>query len=157
VEIERKFVLLKRPPRELLGEGTPIWQGYVRACAGLRLRRLGERYFVTLKGEGTLVREEWETEVPAWVFERLWPATEGARLEKTRYRVPYEGRVLEVDEYHGPLAGFWSLECEFPTEEAAGGFAPPAWAAVLEVTEDPAYLNSNLAMRGLPVGAPRAG
>jgi adenylate cyclase len=118
---------------------------------------MGERHFVTLKGEGTLVRAEWETEVPPWVFERLWPATEGARIEKTRFRVAHQGRVLEVDEYHGSLAGFWSLECEFPTEEAAARFVAPAWAAVLEVTEDPAYLNSNLAMRGLPAGAPRAG
>ena len=117
LEIERKFLLTASPEAALLGVGVAIAQGYLEN--GLRLRRKGERCFLTLKGEGTIAREEWETEIPRWVLEQLWPATAGRRLEKTRYLVRHGAWTLEVDEYHGPLCGLWTLECEFPDEAAA--------------------------------------
>ena len=153
MEIERKFVLREVPDRALLGRGVAIAQGYLQS--GLRLRRKGERCFLTLKGAGALSHEEWETEMPGWAYERLWPLTEGRRLEKTRYEVADGEHTLEVDEYHGRLTGLWTLECEFPSEAAAHVFALPAWAATaLDVTEDYSYRNSNLAVFGVPSGAP---
>ena len=122
---------------------------------GLRLRRMGQRHFLTLKGEGGLCRKEWETEIPAWVFEQLWPLTEKKRLEKTRYRIAWGNRTLEVDEYHGPLAGLWTVECEFASEEEARAFVLPEWLpGARDVTLDPAYRNSSLAFFGLPSDAP---
>jgi CYTH domain-containing protein len=152
MEIERKLLLRRPPDRGLLGAGVAITQGYLPM--GLRLRRKGERCFLTVKGEGTLSREEWEVEAPAWVFGRLWPATDGRRLEKSRYLVRDGARTLEVDEYHGRLAGLWTLECEFESEAQAHAWAAPAWAhGALDVTEDLRYRNFSLATFGAPDGA----
>jgi CYTH domain-containing protein len=149
VEIERKFLLHGPPDHGLLGRGESIAQGYLPL--GLRLRRKGERHYVTLKSEGTLSREEWETELPPWAFAQLWPATEKRRLEKTRYEVAHGDLTLEIDEYHGRLAGLWTLECEFASEAEAHAFTLPAWAAdATDVTEDMRYRNASLAVFGLP-------
>jgi adenylate cyclase len=149
MEIERKFLLRQPPPREALGAGTHIDQGYLPL--GLRLRRMGARHCITLKGAGTLARDEWETELPEWAFAQLWPATEGCRLTKTRYAVPHGSFTLEVDEYHGSLGGLWTLECEFARVEEAGTLVLPAWAGTaVDVTTDPAYRNASLARFGVP-------
>jgi adenylate cyclase len=149
MEIERKFLLSQAPDRARLGAGAHIAQGYLPF--GMRLRREDERCTLTVKGEGTLVRDEWEVAIPEWVFDQLWSATAGRRLEKTRYTVPHGDLMLEVDEYHGPLAGLWTLECEFVDEQQVGTLRLPDWAATAEeVTEDRRYRNVSLAEHGLP-------
>ena len=150
MEIERKFRLASPPPIRL-GEGILIAQGYLPVDRGeLRLRRKGQEQFLTVKGEGTLAREEWEAPVPSWVFDQLWPATEGAQIEKTRHEVIFEDHRLELDLYRGALEGLVILECEFPDAGQAGAFRLPDWAAeALEVTSDPAYKNKNLARSGV--------
>jgi CYTH domain-containing protein len=149
MEIERKYRLLRPPAPELLGEGEAIAQGYLPA--GIRIRRIGSRCFLTLKSEGDLAREEWEVPLPEWAFTQLWPETRGRRLEKRRYRVPHGSSTLDVDEYSGALAGLWTLECEVASLEEAEAFALPGWAAdAEEVTRDARYRNAVLAERGLP-------
>jgi CYTH domain-containing protein len=156
MEIERKFVLAGPPPSELLGAGVEIAQGYLPER--LRIRRKGERCYITLKSEGGLAREEWETELPAWAFAQLWPHTDGRRLEKRRYALAHAGRTLEVDRYGGRLEGLWTLECEAACVEEARAFTLPAWASgAREVTEDPRYRNAVLAERGLPDEQPQPG
>lgn len=151
MEIERKYRLPAVPPRELLGEGVAIAQGYLQA--GLRIRRKGSACFLTLKSEGDLVREEWEVAMPEWAFLALWPETAGRRLEKRRYLVRDGRFTLEVDEYGGPLAGLWTLECEFASVEEAARFTLPGWVqGAEEVTHDERYRNAVLAARGLPSG-----
>ena len=148
MEIERKFVLSSLPPAGILSEGMAIAQGYVVTSPGeLRLRRKVDQCFLTVKGDGTLSREEWEQDVPPWVFNTLWPATEGRRVEKTRYEVEYEGLTLEVDKYHGHLAGLVTFECEFPDEASAHRFQLPVWAVeAVDVTTDKRYKNKALAV-----------
>src|SRR4030095_14629614 len=150
MEIERKFRLAS-PPSIRLGQGILIAQGYLPADRGeLRLRRMGQDSFLTVKGEGTLAREEWETPVPSWVFDQLWPATEGAQLEKTRHEIYSEGYRLELDLYRGALEGLVILECEFADAGQAAGFRLPDWAEdAQEVTSDPTYKNKNLARFGV--------
>lgn len=151
-EIERKFLLVAIPPREILGEGVFVSQGYLFADAGeLRARRKGNQCFLTVKGGGSIARDEWEAEIPEWVFKTLWPKTKGRRVEKTRYSVAFGGLILEVDQYRGALAGLVILECEFPSEMAAREFVLPRWAeSAVEVTNDSAYKNKNMAVFGLP-------
>lgn len=153
-EIERKLRLLCPPDATLLGNGIPVLQGYVLTDPGeLRVRQKGEAYFLTVKGDGTISRDEWESQIPEWVFTQLWPATAGHRVEKTRYSVLFQNQVLEVDQYLGSLQGLWILECEFPDLVSAGNFVLPEWAKdAVEVTADKAYKNKNLAMHGLPDG-----
>src|SRR6266542_6836310 len=129
-EIEMKFRLSNIPPADIVGHGTSIAQGYLLTEGGeLRIRRKGERCYLTIKGQGDLSRDEWGSEIPLWAFELLWPQTEGRRVEKTRYRVSHKEFELEIDEYGGQLEGLVTLECELPDEASATKFSLPSWAA----------------------------
>ena len=86
------------------------------------------------------VQEEIEPEL----FDRLWPLTEGRRLTKKRYRFAYGGLVWEVDEFTD--RDLWLAEVELPSADHESH--PPDWLAayiVREVTDEPEYLNINLA------------
>lgn len=146
-EIERKF-LLKRLPDDLASyRHREIEQGYlVIATDGVqvRLRRDGEKHLLTYKRNRGESREEREVELTATQFAVLWPATEGKRLTKTRYDVPFAGRVVEVDVYRGRHEGIVVAEVEFETEAAARDFVVPDWFGE-DVTHDPRYSNQLLA------------
>ena len=154
-EIERKWLVGEMPADVLAVEGEPIDQGYlaVEEDGGeVRLRRRAGRCYLTAKAGSGLVRRELEVEISGDQFDALWPGTEGRRIEKTR-RVVELGESgdlrAELDEYAGSLAGLWVVEVEFPGEEAAGSFRPPAWFED-EVTERDEYRNRSLAVRGRP-------
>jgi CYTH domain-containing protein len=86
------------------------------------------------------VQEEIESEL----FDRLWPLTEGRRLTKRRYRFASAGLVWEVDEFTD--RDLWLAEVELATADQES--SPPDWLKPLivrEVTDDPDYLNVNLA------------
>lgn len=150
-EIEVKYKLHALPQIQF-DSCTAVKQGYLITEDGeLRLRQKGERYFMTVKGDGTLSREEWEVEIPEWVFATLWSKTSGQQVVKTRYTLDYQGLTLEIDEYSGALLGLYTLECEFESTEAAEAFKLPAWAEGAEnVTANKAYKNKVLAVKGLP-------
>lgn len=146
-EIERKF-LVREVPRGLANyRSTLIAQGYlVSLDDGLqvRLRKSGEHYLLTFKRGVGRVREEREIELSAAQFEALWPATEGKRLTKTRYEIPFGDRVVEIDVYHERHEGLIVAEVEFDDEEGAKNFQPPEWLGD-DVTGDPRYSNQLLA------------
>jgi CYTH domain-containing protein/CHAD domain-containing protein len=152
-EVERKFLLAAMPAAAAAAPWTAIEQGYlaVDGEAEVRLRRAGERRLLTVKRGRGESRREVEVELAPDPFDELWPLTAGRRLRKTRHRVPLgEDLVAEVDRYQGELEGLVVAEVEFPSEEAARGFRPPAWLG-REVTGDPAYANQNLAHEGEPL------
>ncbi|HKP05227.1 MAG TPA: CYTH domain-containing protein [Chthoniobacterales bacterium] len=146
-EIERKF-LVRELPRDLTSHRhTEISQGYlVSLDDGLqvRLRKSGDLYSLTFKRGTGNVREEREVELTVAQFEALWPATEGKRLEKTRYEVPFGDRVVEIDLYHGRHEGLVVAEVEFDDEDSALNFSRPDWLGD-DVTGDPRYSNQLLA------------
>ena len=108
------------------------------------------RAYLTVKSGGGRVRVEEEIEIEPDRFERLWPLTEGLRIEKTRYEIDAgDGLVIELDVYTGDLAGLVVAEVEFASEEAADGYAPPGWLGP-DVTEDVRYKNQRLARDGAP-------
>jgi CYTH domain-containing protein len=116
----------------------------------VRLRRRAERWFLTVKSAGGLVRGEREVELSQEQFEALWPATEGRRVEKVRRVLDGgDGALIELDVYAGALSGLVVAEVEFADPDAAAGFDPPEWFG-REVTDDPAYKNQHLAVDGLP-------
>ena len=159
-EIERKFLVTDPPPDLDRSRGDPVKQGYIAiADDGLevRIRQRGDRCYLTIKqGEGR-VRLEEEFEIDAERFARLWPLTDGRRIEKTRYVMPdsESGELeIELDVYAGALEDLVTAEVEFPSEEAAEQFEPPSWFGP-EVTEDSRYKNRELATHGAPSRAPR--
>jgi adenylate cyclase len=151
MEIEKKYLLSELPKIRMNSEDT-IKQGYIFTSNGeMRVRQKGNRFFLTVKSDGNLTRQEWEEEIPAWVFETLWLQTEGRRVEKTRFSISFNTTVLEFDEYYGELEGLFTLECEFANEQAAGQFTLPEWVEnAVDITANKAYKNKNLAVVGLP-------
>jgi adenylate cyclase len=147
LEIERKFLVRKLPGDLTTHRSTEISQGYlVSLDDGLqvRLRKSADRYSLTYKKGTGPVREEREIELSAPQFDALWPATEGKRLLKTRYEIPFGDRVVEIDVYHDRHEGLIVAEVEFEEEEAAKKFQPPDWLGD-DVTGDPRYSNQLLA------------
>jgi adenylate cyclase len=96
------------------------------------------------------VRVEEEIEIEPERFERLWPLTEGRRIEKRRFEIAAGGGLtIELDVYAGDLAGLKVAEVEFPSSGDADAFTPPPWFG-REVTDDPRYKNQRLACAGAP-------
>jgi adenylate cyclase len=151
-EIERKW-LVREIPKVTDLKHERIIQGYVAISsegAEVRVRRVEDKCFETVKSEGGLTRYEIEVEISQEQFFALWPATEGRRLEKTRYTMKENGYELELDVYQGSLTGLVVAEVEFESAEESQRFSPPAWFGK-EVTDDKHYKNSNLAsLRRLP-------
>ncbi|PRY89341.1 CYTH domain-containing protein [Donghicola tyrosinivorans] len=154
-EIERKFLVPTAP--DLSGYvAEVVRQGYITVGGEgheVRVRQKGQGYFITVKSKGTLARAEYETALSQEQFDTLWPATEGRRLEKTRYTGTLsDGFPCEVDIFEGALTGLVMVEVEFAKLEAAKAFSPPDWFGT-DVTEDKRYKNSALASAGtLPPG-----
>ena len=157
LEIERKFLVDAPPESDKVVSRTDVVQGYLAVAedgAEVRLRRKGNRYFQTVKGSGDLVRVESEIEMTPEQFRELWPATEGRRVEKTRYEMPYDGLTIELDVYHGRLEGLYTAEVEFVSLSESEAFVTPSWFGS-EVTHDNRYKNKFLALNGIP-DAPRS-
>jgi CYTH domain-containing protein len=152
-EIERKFLVAERP--DLSGaDKAVVRQGYLTApddSTELRLRQKNDRYFLTLKGAGSLVRVEREAKITAEQFETFWPETEGRRVEKERHtgKLP-DGRVFELDIFLGNLAPLRLVEVEFDTEAEAQAYTPPDWFGT-DVTADKRYKNKMMAIKGVPI------
>ena len=155
IEIERKY-LIRKPDMTMLDElATETWevtQVYLltETLCTERVRRVreesGTRYFHTLKRRlSALSCVENEEEITAEAYESylLRRDPERRAVEKTRWRIPYEAHLLEIDVYP-----FWQdraiLEIELEDENEPA--AIPSYTAVIrEVTDDPSYRNHGIA------------
>lgn len=144
-EIERKFLVVSDDWRTL-GTATLYRQGYIPTLdtRTVRVRIAGEQGYITLKGPAIgRVRPEFEYPIPVEeAAEILETLCDSPLIEKKRYRVPIAKLVWEVDEFLGVNAGLIVAEVELPDADYA--FDLPEWIG-LEVTDDPRYLNANLA------------
>ena len=144
IEIERKFLTVDDRWRSLV-KGVSIRQGYLSSHADriVRVRIEGASAMLTIKSRTVGVsRGEWEYPIPlddAAKF--LSELCEKPIIEKSRYRIPYQGMVWEVDEFLGDNAGLVVAEIEL--EAADQQFAKPDWIGA-EVTHDKRYFNANL-------------
>ncbi|MFF4345645.1 adenylate cyclase [Kitasatospora sp. NPDC001540] len=151
VEIERKFLV---PDGETVPDGREfaVRQGYLvlgPEGAEARVREQDGACSLTVKRGTGLVRGEWETPLSADQFADLWPATEHARVDKTRRIVPLGPDEAVVDTYHGRLAGLRTAEVEFTDPGRAAAFTPPPWFGP-EVTDRPEFKNQRLATADAP-------
>jgi adenylate cyclase len=149
-EIERKF-LAKPDVLALCRSGVLLVQGYLYTDTRntLRIRRAGERAFLTWKGpKSGAVREEIEVEVSLQMGEELLADVHPEkRISKTRYRVEHAGAVWDVDVFGGALAGLILAEIEMAREDQL--VVLPPWVE-REVTADERYRNSRLAAGAMP-------
>lgn len=147
LEIERKF-LVKRLPRKLSSfPHEEIAQGYLateKSGVQVRLRKKGGMLTLTCKRPAKFGREEREIVLTRRQFTALWPGTDGRRLVKVRYEIPWRGRTIEVDVYQEGHRGLIVAEVEFPDQESCISFKPPSWFGE-DVTGDARYSNVVLA------------
>jgi adenylate cyclase len=145
IEIERKF-LVKDDRWRSLGSGKAYSQGYIptQNQTTVRIRVAGEQGFITIKGSSVgCARSEFEYPIPiADAREMLATLCVPPLIEKTRYRVEWEGLTWEIDEFAGENQGLIVAEVEL--NEVNQAIALPDWIGE-EVTQDPRYYNSNLA------------
>jgi CYTH domain-containing protein len=162
VEIERRWLLDGMPTGEELANlgasRVEIEQIYLRgttASAARRVRRAidgsGARFVLTVK-EGTgIVRAERGSAIDATTYGQLAAdEADPARrpIRKTRHLLPHGPHVIEIDEFTQPPA-LVLMEVELSAADEPIAPWPPAVGAhvVREVTDEPAYLNVNLALR----------
>jgi len=150
-EVERKF-LVSHIPASVTHRLRPqqIRQGYITKDPSgqqVRIRSKGNYYYLTVKGKGTLERDEVEIALSSEQFEDLWPLTQGRRIQKKRYEIPYQGHSIELDIFEGTLAGLIIAEIEFYSAERSLDLEVPEWFDQ-EVTYDLRYANSQLANSG---------
>lgn len=151
-EIEKKF-LVAAMPADLMAAAsqTDIRQGYLAMTEDreIRVRAKGDGFFMTVKDGSGLVRGETEIAISADQFDALWPLTEAARIEKTRYKLEQDGDILEFDIFRGTLDGLVMMEVEFDDVATAEAWPVPGYVQA-DVTNDKRYKNVQLALKGRP-------
>ncbi len=144
MEIERKY-LLKQIPSDLdKYESKKIAQGYLCTSPVVRVRRSNDDCYITYKGSGLMVREEYNLPLTKEAYDHLVKKTDGRLIEKTRYLIPLDGGLTaELDIFENDLAPLTLVEVEFDSVEAADSFAAPEWFGE-DVTKSGKYHNSYL-------------
>ena len=144
MEIERKFTV-KALPENL--DSYPfhlIEQAYLNTDPVLRIRRQDDEYFLTYKSKGLMAREEYNLPLTQEAYEHLKSKADGLVISKIRYLIPEKnGLTIELDVFHEDYEGLLLAEVEFPSEEAANSYTPPAWFG-RDVTFSSDYHNSTL-------------
>ena len=130
MEIERKYKIETLPDGYENFPSRMIEQAYLCTDPVVRVRRDGDEYYMTYKSHGLLAREEYNLPLNETAYLHLLEKADGIILSKRRYRIPIEGTALtiELDIFERDYQGLILAEVEFPTEEEALAFTPPAWA-----------------------------
>lgn len=146
-EIERKYLVTSDAWRGL-GPGTRMRQGYLSTDEQrvVRVRLAGDRAWLTIKGLTTrATRREYEYEIPAPHGEELLDnLCLHPIIEKTRYAIPFDRHVIEVDEFHGVNEGLLIAEIEVASEQTKPSL--PHWIGK-DVTQLARYSNAVLQTR----------
>ena len=136
--------------RPLATSSSAFLQAYVTLAddRSVRVRIIDdERAKLTIKIGGNLFsRDEFEYDIPLQDARDIAAQAVGVVLEKTRYLVPHEGHVWEVDVFAGVYSGLVVAEVELENEETAPPL--PAWAG-RDVTGDRHYSNAVMATEDL--------
>ncbi|MBQ4396911.1 MAG: adenylate cyclase [Clostridia bacterium] len=144
MEIERKFLIDRFPDLpELMS--AKVWQGYLSTAPVVRIRRAelsdgSERFEMTVKGKGTLVRAEVNIDITAEQYYEMEPLLTRELIFKDYHvydlgnGLRLECSIVDGDTDHG----FSYAEVEFDSVEAAHAFVPPACLG-REVTEVPGF------------------
>ena len=148
MEIERKYLVKRLPDNLDQYPHCEIEQGYLCTSPTLRIRRMGDVYWLTVKektaSSSTAIhnREE-EFQLDEEKYKHLKAKCDGHMVLKTRYKIPVGDLTAELDVFHGRHEGLRVVEVEFPSTQAADSFTPPDWFGQ-DVSTDPHYRNSYL-------------
>ena len=130
MEIERKYLLKQLPSNLDSYACKKIAQGYLCTSPVVRVRRSNDSYYMTYKGAGLMVREEYNLPLTKEAYDHLVQKIDG-------------GLTAELDVFEGDLAPLTLVEVEFDSVDAANEFTAPDWFGE-DVTESGKYHNSYL-------------
>ena len=154
LEIERKFLIVCPDTQQLRPLCSAVYameQTYLRSAPGVTARvrrRIGEQeqFFHTEKerrSDRTCVERERQIDHAEYERLLLQRAEDALTIQKTRYCLPYDGFLFEIDVYP-----FWKniavMEVELTSEEQAFTL-PPQITVLREVTDDYRMKNAALA------------
>lgn len=151
-EIERKFLVNKDESfKTMASSHSHIQQGYMQ-CKGatVRIRLRDDKAYLTIKGpsrNGGLSRYEFEREIPVADAQEMLCLCHGGMVDKTRWLVPFEGHLFEVDEFHGANEGLLFAEVELKDENE--DFLRPPFLGP-EMTGNRHFYNSHLLVDPYP-------
>lgn len=149
MEIERKYLVSHIPDNIDNYPCRIIEQGYLNTAPVVRVRRDNNNFYLTYKGKGLMVREEYNLPLNRESYEHLIAKADGNIITKKRYEIPDgNGYTIELDIFEGKFLGTVLAEVEFPSVEEADNYNPPAWFSK-DVTGDSYYQNSNMSKRVL--------
>ena len=158
MEIERKFLVANLPANLDQYPHVDIEQGYLCTSPTLRIRKMGDVYWLTVKepqppttdyrlpttdNRPPITNREEEFRLTEDKYLLLRAKCDGHIVSKTRYRIPLDGLTAELDIFHGRHEGLRLVEVEFPSTEAADSFTAPSWFGE-DVSTRPEYRNSFL-------------
>ena len=151
MEIERKYLIDKTLiPFELSSYPSHIIeQAYLCTSPVVRVRKEDDNYYMTYKGKGLMVREEYNLPLTEESYQHLLTKADGNIITKTRYLIPHNDNslqkelLIELDVFEGTFKGLYLAEIEFNSEEDANNFTPPNWFGE-DVTFDGKYHNSKM-------------
>lgn len=147
IETERKFLVANDGWRNNAEPGVAFKQGYLctDGPALVRVRLEGDQANINIKTAIVgITRAEYEYPIGAEdAREMLANLCVAPPVEKTRYRVPVDRHVWEVDVFSGANAGLAVAEIELNTEDEQ--FAQPDWLG-REVSHEHCYYNHALAL-----------
>lgn len=144
IEIERKFLLKNKDWKKLANQGQVLQQGYLSLDPEktVRVRTKKDKGYLTIKGKGSSIsRQEFEYEIPLADAQALLELCQPSIIQKTRYIVPYQEHIWEIDVFEGDNQGLVLAEVELQTEEES--ILLPSWVGT-EVSEDKRYYNACL-------------
>ena len=162
MEIERKFTISKLPDNLTAYPCRIIEQAYLNTDPVVRIRRQDDDFYLTYKGKGLLAREEYNLPLNEASYYHLRKKADGNIISKKRYVIPIDhpqfdttytssaeisidqiSLSVELNIFEAPFDSLVIAEVEFPNQEMAEAFLPLDWFSQ-DVTNDPAYHNSNL-------------
>ncbi len=145
LEIEHKFLVLDDSWKKMVTESFEYKQGYLSSDSkrSIRVRTSSAKAWINIKSAtiGTQ-RHEYEYEIPLQDgIEILLTLCQKPLIEKTRYLIPYQEHVWELDVFTGDNEGLIVAEIELSSK--GENFAKPDWVGQ-EVSFDLRYYNNNL-------------
>lgn len=146
-EIERKYLVnhfewdkADKPSGQLYRQGYLV----IGLNKSIRVRQTPDKGYLTIKGISVgATRKEYEYEIPLDEARELLDNFSISELSKIRYRINFENKIWEVDEFLGQNSGLILAEIELQNENEIYDF--PDWLGI-EVTADQKYYNPNLAI-----------
>ena len=93
MEIERKYLVKILPDHLEQYPCRQIEQGYLSTNPVVRIRRSNDRYILTYKGKGLMVREEYNLPLNEESFTHLKEKIDGLLIQKRRYLIPFAENI----------------------------------------------------------------